>query len=119
MKVTIPICYKKDNETYKRTIQFVNPNVSDDDLRELVRNLNSLTDNNLVEALKVVTDFVNRGSGGEITHNDINKIFDGTYTIDTIAGGITENDIDKIFDDSYIIDTISGGITEDDIHNIF
>lgn len=118
MKVKIPICYKKDDTTYKRTIEFVNPNASDDDLRELVRELNSLTENTLTEALKVVTDFVNRG-GGEISHDDITKIFDGSYTIETIAGGITEDDIDKIFDGSYTVETVSGGITESDIHNLF
>ena len=118
MKVKIPICYKNGNESYKRTIEFVNPNCSDDDLREFVTALNKLTTNELTEALKVVCDFCNR-SGGEITPADITKIFDGTYTIETVEGGIVESDIDKIFDGTFIIETVDGGISESDVDNIF
>ena len=117
MKVKIPICYKNGNESYKRTIEFVNPNCSDDDLRDFIIALNNLTTNQLTEALKVVSDFCSRSGG--VTPADITKIFDGTYTIETVEGGIVESDIDKIFDGSFIIETVDGGISESDVDNIF
>lgn len=118
MKVSIPIYYKKDSTDYKRTIEFVNPNATETDLADFVTKLNSLTDNQLTQVLKVVEDFINR-SESDIALSDILSILNSTYTTRSVDDGITESDILSVLNSEYTIQPVENGITQADIDNIF
>ena len=96
MKVSIPILFKNGENSYKRTIEFVNPDASNDDLIEFINKLNALTDNTLSSALRVVEDFLKR-SDSDITQDDIDSIFNGDYQTQPVQDGITQADIDSIW----------------------
>ena len=102
MKVYIPIYFKnKNDEENIRTIQYVNPAATEEQLTDFVQKLNSLTENKLTKALRVVEDFCN-SSDADISRAQIQSVINHTYTPVPDDDPITQSDIDSIIDGSYV-----------------
>ena len=101
MKVYVPIYFKdKNNVDNIRTIQYVNPNATESQLADFVEKLNSLTDNQLTKALRVVEDFC-KDTDADISRAQIHSVVNHTYVSAPDDDPITQADIDSVIDGSY------------------
>ena len=122
MNVKLQIYFKaQDGKTYKRVINYANPEASDTALNNFVAALYSLTTNDLQNVLKVVNTFLDDESQPEteITADDIASIFDGTFVRVEDEDGITQVDINAVFNETYTPAEDSGGISQSDINALF
>ena len=93
------------------TLRFLNHNVGDDVFRRFVNELFALTENKIVDIVKVVSRFLSETQGDDydFSDQDVADIFaDDVFDFEDF----TQPDIDYVFeDDSFDFD----GFTQDDI----
>ena len=96
-----------NGNTYKKTLSYVNPNVTDEIIYEFVQKLNDLTTNQLGAVYKLVNDFLDNSSSAiqeddvMISDEEIRKILAGEYVEVYDSDGITEIEINKILNGEY------------------
>ena len=117
MKVYIPIYFKDSaGNSYKKTIQYINPEATNGQLRDFILKLNSLTDNRLEKVLKVVEEFLHASE--YVTKADIDDILNGDYQQVADDDPITQADIDDILNGVYQQAADDDPITQADIDKI-
>ena len=104
MKVKLQIYFKaEDGKTYKRVINYANPDASDEVLENFVAALNNLTTNDLKSVMKVVNTYLDEEfASDEISAADINAILRGIYVNVADEDGITVAQINTILDGTYV-----------------
>lgn len=120
MKVKLQIYFKaQDGKTYKRVIDYINPDASDEVLENFVDALNNLTTNDLKSVMKLVNTYLDEESASdEITAADINAILNGSFVNIADEDGITQIEINAILDGTYAPVADADGISQNDVDNI-
>ena len=120
MKVKLQIYFKaQDGKTYKRVIEYINPDASDEVLENFVDALNNLTTNDLKSVMKLVNTYLDEESASdEITAADINAILNGSFVNIADEDGITQIEINAILDGTYAPVADADGISQNDVDNI-
>lgn len=103
MNVKLQIYFKaQDGKSYKRVINYANPEASNKVLKNFVTALNNLTTNDLKSVLKIVNTYLDDElASDEISAADIDEILDGTFVNVTDDDGITQIDINTILDETF------------------
>jgi|GEM_PF-2249664 len=123
-KIQIQMYFKTgDGETYKKTLSYVNPNVSDERLGNFIKALKKLSADRLTEVYKVISQFLNEVDPEPvpdvpITADDIAEIISGEYIEVEDDDGITRIEINSILDGSFEPVEDEDGITAEDIAKI-
>ena len=120
MKVNLQIWFKaQDGKTYKRVINYANPDASDEVLENFVTALYNLTTNDLKSVMEVVNTFLDdEFASDEIKMADINAILNGTFINVADDDGITQIEINTILDETYTPAEDDDEISQSDIDNI-
>ena len=107
-KVQVQIYFLgSDGVTYKKTLSYVNPNISDERLGKFIKGLESLTADKRTDVYKVISQFLSDtdpepSPDVPITADDIAEIMNGSYIEVYDEDGITRIEINSIMDGSYI-----------------
>ena len=122
MKVKLHVYYQtKNGLNYKKTLSYVNPDVSNEDLMSFVEALNKLSTDKIGSVYKVINDFLDnvKPDDEEITDDDIAEILDGDYIVVPDDDGITVEEINEILGGDFVPIDDPDGITQEDIDRIF
>jgi len=123
-KVQIQMYFKaSDGVTYKKTLSYVNPNVSDERLGNFIKALKKLSADKLTDVYKVISQFLSEVDPEPvpdvpITADDIAEIISGDYIEVDDDDGITRIEINSILDETFEPVEDEDGITADDIARI-
>lgn len=120
MKVKLEIYFKaQDGKSYKRVINYANPEASDEALENFVRALNDLTTNDLKSVMKVVNTYLDdEFAGDEIKMADINAILNDSFINVADDDGITQIEINTILDETFEPVEDDDEISQSDINAI-
>ena len=122
MQVKVHVYYQnKDGLTYKKTLSYVNPDVSDENLMSFINGLSKLTTDKLGSVYKVINDFLEnvKPDPDAISKADVDKIISGDYIVIPDDDGVTVEDIAEIFGGEFVPIDDPDGITQADIDKIF
>ena len=101
-EVRLNVFFKdRQSKEFKQVLSQINPNASDDKLRELVDALNSLTTNQVKEVWRAVEDYLQLEDDDFVTVEDIKKILAGTYQPVAEDNPVTDADIQVILSGRY------------------
>lgn len=115
----------QDGQTYKKTLSYVNPNVSDEVILQFVQKLNGLTTNKLGDVYKVVNDFLDQSEtviqedDELISAEEIQKILHGDFVEVYDSDGITEIEINSILNGTYTPTPDSDEISQEFFDELF
>lgn len=120
MKVKLEIYFKaQDGKSYKRVINYANPEASDEALKNFVRALNDLTTNDLKSVMKVVNTYLDdEFASDEIKMADINAILNDSFINVADDDGITQIEINTILDETFEPVEDDDEISQSDINAI-
>lgn len=123
MRVKLQIYFKAtDGKTYRRVIDYANPDASKEVLHNFVSAMYNLTTNDLKNVLKVVNTYLDEESQvideGLVTAAEIESILNETYVKVSDDDGITQIEINSILDETYTPVADSDGISKAEIDAI-
>ena len=115
MNVKLNVHYRDARtKLFKRILSYCNPEASNENLLELVRGLNGLTNNTIVEVIKIVKRYLDEEDiFSSFGQEDVDFVFDGNGFF---FNDFSQNDLDFIFDDN---DFSFDNFTQADVDFIF